>query len=125
MHKLNVPLIRPLRLICFLLFTAVTFCACGNYSEQDATRVCGVLVKGTPWELASTLASQREGGFVPECVEVYEDKAYIKGWLDTNGTTEPYRVAPYDDGLLPAEIVCDLANGQVTHAGLYCEIIDK
>ena len=71
------------------------------------------------------LASQREGGFVPECVEVYGDKAYIRGWLDTNGTNEPYRVAPYDDGLLPAEIVCDLANGQVTHAAFYCEILDK
>jgi hypothetical protein len=100
-------------------------CACNRYSEQDATRVCGVPVKGTPWELASTLASQREGGFVPECVEIYGDKAYIRGWLDTNGTNEPYRVAPYDDGLLPAEIVCDLDNGQVTHAGLYCEILDK
>ena len=51
-------------------------------------------------------------------------KPTLIGWLDTNGTTEPYRVAPYDDGLLPAEIVCDLANGQVTHAGFYCEILD-
>ena len=111
----------------FLLYILITtaLCACNRYSEQDATRVCGVPVKGTPWELASTLASQREGGFVPECVEVYWDKAYIRGWLDTNGTNEPYRVAPYDDGLLPAEIVCDLTNGQVTHAGIYCEILDK
>ena len=107
-----------------IILFALALCACNRTTEQDATRVCGVPVKGTPWELASTLASQREGGFVPECVEVYADKAYIKGWLDTNGTTEPYRVAPYDDGLLPAEIVCDLANGQVTHAGFYCEILD-
>ena len=106
----------------FIVLCATALCGCGKYSEQNATRVCGVPVKGTPWELASTLASQREGGFVPECVEVYEDKAYIKGWLDTNGTNEPYRVAPYDDGLLPAEIWCDLSHGQVTHAGLYCEI---
>ena len=110
----------------FLLIVslATALCACNRYSEQDATRVCGVPVKGTPWELASTLASQREGGFVPECVEVYGDKAYIRGWIDTNGTNEPYRVAPYDDGLLPAEIVCDLAKGQVTHAAFYCEILD-
>ena len=107
-----------------IILFALALCACNRTTEQDAMRVCGVPVKGTPWELASTLASQREGGFVPECVEVYEDKAYIRGWLDTNGTNEPYRVAPYDDGLLPAEIVCDLANGQVTHAGLYCEILD-
>ena len=106
------------RLIIFLLLS-LTLGACAHRAT-----VCGVPCTGTPWELASTLASQREGGFVPECVEVYEDKAYIKGWLDTNGTNEPYRVAPYDDGLLPAEIVCDLANGQVTHAGLHCEILD-
>ena len=43
-----------------------SLCACARYTEQDATRVCGVPVKGTPCELASTLASQREGGFVPE-----------------------------------------------------------
>ena len=106
------------------IFIATALCAFARYTEQDATSVCGVPAKGTPWELASTLASQREGGFVPECVEVYGDKAYIKGWLDTNGTTEPYRVAPYDDGLLPAEVVCDLANGQVTHAGLFCELLE-
>ena len=109
--------------ISILLF-ATALCACNRYTEADATRVCGVPVKGTPWELASTLASQREGGFVPECVEVYEDKAYIKGWLDTNGANEPYRVAPYDDGLLPAQISCDVEDGHVTHAVLYCEILD-
>ena len=111
------------RFISILLF-ATALCACNRYTEADAARVCGVQVKGTPWELASTLASQREGGFVPECVEVYEDKAYIKGWLDTNGTTEPYRVAPYGDGYVPAEIWCDLSRGQVTHAGLYCEFLE-
>lgn len=107
-----------------ILMCSLALCACARYTEQDATRVCGVPAIGTPWELASTLASQREGGFVPECVEIYGDKAYIKGWLDTNGTNEPYRVAPYDDGLLPAEVVCDLANGQVTHAGLFCELLE-
>ena len=107
------------------IFIATALCACARYTEQDATRVCGVPVKGTPWELAATVADHGEGGFVPECVEVYEDKAYIKGWLDTNGTTEPYRVAPYDDGIVPAQISCDVENGHVTHAVLYCEILDK
>ena len=107
------------------IFIATALCACARYTEQDATRVCGVPVKGTPWELAATVADHGEGGFVPECVTVYADKAYIKGWLDTNGTTEPYRVAPYDDGLLPAQISCDVENGHVTHAVLYCEILDK
>ena len=107
-----------------IILFALALCACNRTTEQDATRVCGVPVKGTPWELASTLASQREGGFVPECVEVYGDKAYIRGWLDTNGTTEPYRVAPYDDGYVPAQISCDVENGHVIHAILYCPIID-
>ena len=107
------------------IFIATALCACARYTEQDATRVCGVPVKGTPWELAATVADHGEGGFVPECVEVYENKAYIKGWLDTNGTTEPYRVAPYDDGLLPAQISCDVEDGLVTHAVLYCEILDN
>ena len=111
----------------FLLIVslATALCACNRYSEQDATRVCGVPVKGTPWELASTLASQRGGSFVPECVQIDGNKAYIKGWIDTNGTEEPYRELPYDDGFLPAEVVCDVVNGNVTHALLYCEISDK
>lgn len=99
--------------------------ACSNYSEKDGTDVCGVPVKGTAWELAASVADNGDGSFIPECVEVYEDKAYIRGWLDTNGTTEPYRVAPYDDGLVTAEIWCDLTNGQVTHAAFYCEILAK
>ena len=99
--------------------------ACSNYSEKDGTLVCGVPVKGTAWELAASVADNGDGSFIPECVEVYENKAYIKGYLDTNGWEKPYRELPYDDGLLPAEIWCDLENGQVTHAGLYCEILDK
>ena len=109
--------------ISILLF-ATALCACNRYTEADATRVCGVPVKGTPWELAATVADHGEGGFVPECVHVDGNKAYIKGWLDTNGTTEPYRVAPYDDGIVPAEIWCDLSRGQVTHAGLFCELLE-
>lgn len=108
-----------------ILFIALALSACKHYSEADATRVCGVPVKGTPWELAATVAVHGEGGFVPECVEQYADKAYIKGWIDTNGWEKPYRELPYDDGLLPAEIWCDVVDGHVTHAGLYCEILDK
>jgi hypothetical protein len=99
--------------------------ACSNCSEKDGTLVCGVPVKGTAWELAATVASHGEGGFVPECVEQYADKAYIKGWIDTNGWEKPYRELPYDDGYVPAEIICDVENGSVTHALLYCEILDK
>ena len=115
---------RHFSIILLALF-ATALSGCGKYSEQNATRVCGVPVKGTPWELAATVADHGEGGFVPESVLIFGDKAYIKGWIDTNGWDEPYREEPYDDGLLPAEIWCDVENGQVTHAGLYCEILDK
>ena len=108
-----------------IAFFATALRGCGKYSEQNATRVCGVPVKGNPWELASTLASQRGGSFIPECVEQYENKAYIKGYIDTNSWEKPYRELPYDDGYVPAEIICDVENGTVTHALLYCEILDE
>ena len=92
--------------------------------NRQRCAVCGVPVEGTPWELAAAIHDKGNGTFVPVSVEEYEDKAYIKGGLDTNGTTEPYHVAPYDDGYVPAEIWCDLSNGQVTHAGLNCEILE-
>ena len=109
----------------FIVICATALCACSRYSEQNATRVCGVPVKGTPWELAATVADHGEGGFVPESVTVYKDKAYIHGWIDTNSWDEPYRELPYDDGLLPAQIWCDVVDGQVAHAGLYSEILDR
>ena len=113
------------KFLSILCITALALCSCKRYTEADATRVCGVPVKGTPWELAATVAGHGVGGFVPECVEAYADKAYIKGWLDTNGWEKPYRELPYDDGFLPAQIVCDVESGNVTHALLYCEILDK
>ena len=109
----------------FIVICATALCSCGKYSEQNATRVCGVPVKGTPWELAATVADHGEGGFIPESVTVYKNKAYIKGYIDTNGWEEPYRELPYDDGFVPAQISCDVVDGHVTHALLYCEILEK
>ena len=93
--------------------------------NRQRCAVCGVSVEGTPWELAAAIHDKGNGTFVPVSVEEYEDKAYIKGWLDTNGSEKPYRELPYDDGYVPAEIICDVENGSVTHALLYCEILDK
>lgn len=98
--------------------------ACSNYSEKDGTLVCGVPVKGTAWELASSVADYGDGSFIPESVDVYQDKAYIKGWLNTNNTENEYREEPYDDGYLPAQIVCDIEKGKVTQASVYCEILE-
>ena len=103
------------------IFIATALCACARYPEQDATRVCGVPVKGTPWELAATVADHGDGTFVPESVEVFSGKAYIKGWYNSNVTAQPYTAEPYDDGFLPAQIVCDVADGHVTHALLDIE----
>ena len=98
--------------------------ACSNYSEKDATLVCGVPVKGTAWELAASIADNGDGSFIPECVDANKDKAYIKGWLNTNVTAQPYTTEPYDDGFLPAEVVCNIEEGKVKHALLYCEILE-
>ena len=93
---------------------------CGD----ERGRVCGVKVQGTPWELAASIADNGDGTFVPESVEVYADKAYIKGLVNTNETEEPYRVEPYDDGYVPAQLVCDVENGKVIHAWIDCEILE-
>lgn len=100
---------------------ATALLACTKYSEENATRVCGVPVKGTPWELAATVADHGDGTFVPESVEVFSGKAYIKGWYNSNVAAQPYTAEPYDDGFLPAQIVCDVADGHVTHALLGIE----
>ena len=111
----------------FLLYIviATALCACKQYTEADATRVCGVPVEGTPWELAATVGDHGDGTFVPESVLVFSGKAYIAGWVNTNVTDAPYREAPYDDGYLPAKLICDVKDGQVTHAWIDCEILDR
>lgn len=78
--------------------------------------ICGVPVKGTPWELAAAINDKGDKTFIPETVTEYTQKAYIKGWLNTNLLETPYNDVPYDDGLLPATIACDLVDGQVVAA---------
>lgn len=105
----------------YILFGVILLLS--SCSGDEGSRVCGVKVHGTPWTLAASIADNGDGSFIPEQVEVYAEKAYIKGWLNTNETVEPYRVAPYDDGYIPAQLVCDVENGKVTHAWIDCEII--
>ena len=64
--------------------------------------VCGVPVSGTPWELAAAIHDHGDGSFMPVSVNEYSDKAYIEGYLLPDET--------------PAQIVCDLADGQVVYA---------
>ena len=99
--------------------------SCARYTQEDATLVCGVKVTGTPWELAASINDNGDGTFIPEKVDVYTDKAYIDGWFNTNVTDNPYTAEPYDDGFVPAQVVCDVKDGKVTHAIVYSEILDK
>ena len=111
----NIPRYISILFLCYILY------ACGRTTNT----VCGVLVQGTPWEFAAAIADKGDGSFIPESVDVSETKAYIKGWVNTNVTNQPYTTEPYDDGFLPAKIWCDVVDGHVTHALLYCEILDK
>lgn len=100
-----------------LLFAVVLlFCCC----QRNSKTVCGLPVQGTPWELAAAISDKGDGSFHVESVDVYEQKAYIRGWLRTAEASEPY-----DDGLVPAEVVCDLTNGKVTDAFLYSKFLDR
>lgn len=110
------------RLIHILFGIILLLSSCNG---DEGSRVCGVKVQGTPWALAASVADKGDGTFVPESVEVYADKAYIKGWVNTNDTEEPYRVEPYDDGFVPAQLVCDVEKGKVTHAWIDCEILEQ
>ena len=102
-----------------LLFAVVllAFCCC----QRNGKEVCGVAVKNcTPHELAAAISDKGDGSFHVESVDVYEQKAYIRGWLRIAEASEPY-----DDGLIPAEVVCDLTNGKVTDAFLYSKFLDR
>ena len=99
-----------------VLLILVAFCGC----HRDVKTICGVPIKGTPWELAAAISDKGDGSFHVESVEIYEQKAYIRGWLRTAEASEPY-----DDGLVPAEVVCDLTNGKVTDAFLYSKFLDR
>ena len=100
---------RKVLLISTLL---VILSACGRYTEEDQTLVCGVPVKGTPWQLAAAIHDKGDGSFEPETVWEYKKKAYIDGFLR-------------DENQTPAQVVCDVKNGKVTHAFVYCEEFDQ
>ena len=79
--------------------------------NRQRCTVCGVAVEGTPWELAAAIHDRGDGSFVPVSVEKFSTKAYIHGYT-----------LPDEQ---PAQVVCDVKEGKVSHAVLYCEILDK
>ncbi len=60
--------------------------------------ICGVPVQGSPWALAAAI------------------KAYIRGWFYQPDSTRSDTSG--GDGFQPAEVICDLDAGEVTHAFL-------
>ena len=113
------------RTLILTALSAIALLSCTRYTEEDATLVCGVPVKGTPWQLAAAIHDTGDHTFLPEEVHILHAKAYIDGWYNTRKTDHPYTAEPYEDGLLPAQVVCDIEDGEVTHAILYCKILEE
>lgn len=123
-----------------LLTNLLALSACTKYSEDNAMLICGVPVKGTPWQLAAAIHDTGDQTFLPESVTqlTFQDgkgKAYIEGYIYTQKllqhpendyyeTIKPFAEDPNDEGILPAQVICDTQDGKVTHALLYCEIIE-
>lgn len=106
------------------VFCALLLCGCRSYSEKEGTLVCGIPVKGSPWQFAAALADDSKHAFTPESVTVFEKKAYIRGYVNTNLSEHPHREPPYENGFVPAEIWCELENGKAVKARLYQSVFD-
>lgn len=105
-----------------LVVIILSFCGC----HRDVKTICGVPVQGTPWELAAVINDKGDKSFFPESVfEVSDFKAYISGIVDPRSIDPSFIPSPDDGGFLPAEIVCDLQNGKVIDAFIYCEQLDN
>lgn len=113
-----------LRTLILTALSAFALLSCTRYTEEEATLVCGVPVKGTPWQLAAAIHDTGDHTFFPEEVHCGNAKAYIYGWYNTHATDHPYTAEPYEDGLLPAMVVCDVLDGKVKNAVLYCETLE-
>lgn len=85
--------------------------------------LCGVPVSGSPWAFSAAIYDRGDHSFQPTEVEILPGKAYIRGWYFISHNTiciEDFILDDsYDDGFVPAEIVCDLSNGEVIHAALF------
>ena len=99
------PLI-PLLLFLFIL------AGCKPVSDT----LCGVPVTGSPWSFAASLHDQGDGSFLPAEVVILPHKAYIRGWFYQPDSTRSDTSG--GDGFQPAEVICDLDAGEVTHAFL-------
>ena len=103
------------------ILSLFVLCACTRVAPDT---LLGIRVEGTPWQFAASLADGDGSPFLPERLEISAQKAYIHGWLDTRKMEESYTAAPYEDGRVPAVIICDLEDGQVRAANLQCKVKD-
>jgi len=123
-----------LTVLCFLT-------ACTSTDQHPSKVVCGIQLHGqTPWQLAAAIHDTGDQTFLPETVSqlTFQDgkgKAYIEGYIYTQKllqhpesdyyeTIKPFAEDPNDEGILPAQVICDTQDGKVTHAFLYCEPLD-
>lgn len=105
-----------------LVVIILSFCGC----NRNVKTICGVPVQGTPWELAAAINDKGDQSFFPESVyEVSDNKAYISGVVDPRAIDPSFIPSPDDGGYLPAEIVCEVKDGQVVDAFIYCKHLDK
>ena len=106
-----------------LLFILSLFALCACAPSRDT--LLGIRVEGTPWQFAASLADGDGSPFLPERLEISAQKAYIHGWLDTRKMEESYTAAPYEDGRVPAVIICDIVDGRVRAANLQYKVKDE
>ena len=99
----------PLITILFFLFILA---GCKPASDT----LCGVPVTGSPWSFAASLHDKGDGSFLPAEVVILPHKAYIRGWFYLPDSTRSDTSG--GDGFQPAEVICDLDAGEVTHAFL-------
>ena len=81
-------------------------------------------VQGSPWAFSAQIYDKGDGSFLPTEVEILSvEKAYIRGWLYQPDSARS--VTSGGDGFQPAEIICDLSNGEVIHAALFVGELDE
>lgn len=111
--------IKKGRIISFMhKLITIIFITCGLTACHRAPQemICGVPVKGTPWELVASVADHGDGSFIPECVSLdLKNKTYVDGWVIL-GAEHQY----------PAKMIIEKdSTGQATHACVYCPLLDR
>lgn len=94
---------RNLSKLLVISFVVVGCALALSSCHRQQSYICGVPVKGTPWELATAIADHGDGTFIPGCVyRVYEDETFIEGW--------------YEEEEDPPYLWLQVKNGQVVKA---------